>query len=228
MKKGLPQLAFTIASLIACLAVSVLAILIIALVLSAPASRAQDTNQLAIMYFNRAFEENRMREHQAAILDYNEAIRLKPDYQEAYASRGDAYEVLASLNSELRQRLRQYGKAISDHLEAIRLMYNRTFLHEHLAEGLSLSRIYYERGMTYFALKQYGQAISDYSQAIRLNSNPLTAIDLSASRGNAGSVMGNAKAADADFETAKRLAAQWLEIEKTLPSPSGSPSPSKK
>ncbi|HXM03401.1 MAG TPA: tetratricopeptide repeat protein [Chthoniobacterales bacterium] len=188
---------------------TVLAILIIAFVLSAPASRAQDTNQLAITYFNRAFEENRMGEHQAAIFYYNETIRLKPDFQEAYASRADAYEGLASLNSELRQRLRQYGKAISDRLEAMRLMYNRTALHEHLTEGLALSRTYYERGMTYFELKQYDQAISDYSHAIRLNSNPPAAIDLYTSRGNAYSAIGNAKAADADFETVKRLAAQW-------------------
>lgn len=198
--------------------------LIVALILSAPACRAQD----AVTCFNRAFEENRMKEYQAAILDYNQAIRLEPDYQEAYASRGDAYESLAARSSDLRQRLRQYGKAISDHLEAIRLMYIRTVQHEHLAEDLSLSRIYYERGMTYFELKQYDQAVSDYSQAIRLDPNPLTAIRLYQTRGNAYQAMGNASAANADFDTATRMAAKWRETEKALPSPSGSPIPSKK
>jgi tetratricopeptide (TPR) repeat protein len=227
-RPGLPQLAFTTASLIRCLVVSVLVILIIVFILSAPASRAQDTNQLAITYFNRAFEKNRMREYQAAILDYSEAIRLRPDYQEAYASRGDAYENLAARSSDLRQRLRQYGKAISDHLEALRLMYNRNVQHEHLAEDLSLSRIYYERGMTYFELKQYDQAVSDYSHAIRLDSTPLTAIRLYQARGNAYQAMGKANAAGVDFDTATRMAAQWRETEKALPSPSGSPIPSKK
>ncbi|MBV9732340.1 MAG: tetratricopeptide repeat protein [Verrucomicrobia bacterium] len=169
-----------------------------------------------------------MKEYQAAIGDYNEAIRLEPDYQEAYANRGDAYESLAARSSDLRQRLRQYGKAISDHLEAIRLMYNRTVQHEHPAEDLTLSRIYYERGMTYFELKQYDQAVSDYSHAIRLDSNPVTAIRLYQTRGNAYQAMGNANAAGADFDTAKRMAAQRRETEKALPSPSGSPIPSKK
>ena len=50
-------------------------------------------------------------EHQNAICDYNEAIRLKPEFAAAYFDRGVAY-----------RRERQIDKAIIDYSEAIRLM----------------------------------------------------------------------------------------------------------
>ena len=39
-------------------------------------------------YYNRGFAYEEKGEHDQAIADYTEAIRLKPDYAEAYYNRG--------------------------------------------------------------------------------------------------------------------------------------------
>ena len=51
-----------------------------------------------------------MGRHEEAIADYDEAIRLEPDYAEAYNHRGIA-----------RRNLERYEEAIADYDEAIRL-----------------------------------------------------------------------------------------------------------
>jgi S1-C subfamily serine protease len=57
-------------------------------------------------YFNRADREMRNRNYQSAIIDYTEAIRLKPDWAQAYSDRGNAYFNLG-----------QYDKATNDYTE---------------------------------------------------------------------------------------------------------------
>ena len=52
----------------------------------------------------------RLGQHSAAILDYDEAIRLDPDDAKAYYNRGHA-----------KGELRRYPAAIADYNEAIRL-----------------------------------------------------------------------------------------------------------
>jgi tetratricopeptide (TPR) repeat protein len=51
-----------------------------------------------------------MGRYQSAVDDFNEAIRLKPDYADAYNNRGGAYF-----------KLRRYQLAVKDFNEAIRL-----------------------------------------------------------------------------------------------------------
>jgi tetratricopeptide (TPR) repeat protein len=80
----------------------------------------------------------------AAIADNTEAIRLKPDDEQAFFKRGDAYRTLE-----------QYDKAISDFTEAIRLKPDD-------------EQAFFERAMAYQALKQYDKAIADYTEVIRL------------------------------------------------------------
>ncbi len=50
------------------------------------------------------------REHDRAIRDYDQAIRLKPDYANAFNNRGNAYADKG-----------EYDRAISDYDQAIRL-----------------------------------------------------------------------------------------------------------
>ena len=61
-------------------------------------------------YFHRAVQEETNGNHQGAIADFTEGIRLQPDNSLAYVLRGETY------NS-----LQQYDKAISDFTESIRL-----------------------------------------------------------------------------------------------------------
>jgi Flp pilus assembly protein TadD len=132
-------------------------------------------------FFNRAFEEAKNGDYDGAIADYTEAIRLQPNYADAFINRGIAYDsvkqydkALSDLNEAIRLKpdfayayngrgqafyyLGRHEKAISDYTEAIRLK----------PDNLDA---YYDRGNIYFGLAQYDKAISDFSDAIRLQPN---------------------------------------------------------
>ena len=66
-------------------------------------------NYLAHNNMGRAYGGN-LAQYGRAIMEYNEAIRLKPNYADAYNNRGNAYG-----------KLDQYQRAIADYNEAIRL-----------------------------------------------------------------------------------------------------------
>ena len=83
-------------------------------------------------YFNEAIE------------DYNIAIKLKPDFGDAYYFRGRA-----------KIKLRQYNSAIADYDKAIELKPDSAYS-------------YYERGNAMATLGQRDQAIADYDKAIEL------------------------------------------------------------
>jgi tetratricopeptide (TPR) repeat protein len=82
-----------------------------------------------------------------AIEDYNEVIRVEPNYELAYNNRG-----LANYNKGA------YDQAIADFNEAIRLNPN-------------YADAYRNRGRAYYAKGGYDQALADYNQALSLNSN---------------------------------------------------------
>jgi len=65
---------------------------------------------LGIVYKNRAFEWCKKRNHDRAIADYNEAIRLNPNDNEGFSNRGFEW-----------RRIRNLDNAIADYNEALRL-----------------------------------------------------------------------------------------------------------
>src|SRR5580700_8435230 len=65
---------------------------------------------LAIAYNNRGWAYINKGDYESAIADYDQAIRLKPDYPEAYNGRGIAHDDKA-----------EYDRAIADYDQAIRL-----------------------------------------------------------------------------------------------------------
>jgi tetratricopeptide (TPR) repeat protein len=89
-------------------------------------------------YFDRGL-------YQEAAPRYSEAIRLYPDWAEAYYKRGMCY-----------YWLHDYEEAIADFEEATRL-------------DRGLAGAFYGLGDTYLALGRYEEAIEDYNEAIRLD-----------------------------------------------------------
>ena len=110
----------------------------------------QDREAHAVSYFKRGRQRYELEQNGDAIKDFDAAIELKPDYDEAYRYRGKA-----------KHGLRQYTAAISDYDEAIR---QRQWPGQSPTEILT----YYWRGRAKFELNQYRDAIADFVEAIRL------------------------------------------------------------
>ena len=116
--------------------------------MAACGSIAQPTptpNLTARQYFDRAGKHLDTGEYQKAIDNYDDAIRLDPQYSRAYNNKGIAYKKLA-----------QPDRAIQDFDEAIRL-------------DSEYAHAYFNRGIAYNALGQYERAIQDFDEAIRHN-----------------------------------------------------------
>lgn len=135
----------------------------------------------AVDWYNKALDlwgVGKLTDPGKAIEYLNEAIRLEPDYVEAYLIRGATYAILA-----------QYQRAIQDYDTAIRL--KRDYAEAHLI-----------RGITYAILTQYRRAIQDFDTVIRLKPDDAKAYYI---RGAAYNNLGKPQRAIQDFDTAIRL-----------------------
>jgi tetratricopeptide (TPR) repeat protein len=140
-------------------------------------------NQLsANEYFERGNQHYSGRQYDDAIHNYDEAIRLNPQFISAYNNRGIAY-----MNGK-----REYNRAIADYNEAIRLnpqfvdaYHNRGNAYYHKGEydhaiadydeairlNPEYANVYYNRGNAYRSKKEYDRAITDYDRALEINPN---------------------------------------------------------
>ena len=109
----------------------------------------------------------------------DQAIRLKPDFAEAYNNRGGA-----------KYALERYDAAINDCDQAIKLK------PDHVVA-------YSNRGLSKAALGRYEDAIDDYDEAIRLKPNYAEAYN---NRGVAKNALGRKDEARKDLQTALELA----------------------
>jgi len=117
---------------------------------STSASEPAPTPVVANNLFRNAFalcSRGKCTDPEKALEYLNEAIKLKPDYAEAYNNRGNVYGDLG-----------QHKQAIEDYNEAIRLKPD-------------YAMAYNNRGVTYRDFGQNQRAIEDYNEAIRLNPN---------------------------------------------------------
>jgi tetratricopeptide (TPR) repeat protein len=107
------------------------------------------SNEKAKKIFEQGHQADQYGDYQTAIRDYSEAIRLNPEYVDAYFCRGTLYRVT----------LHQYRKAISDYDEAIRIRPTLAYAYEY-------------RGFAYKALGNNSQASEDFEQANKLFRDP--------------------------------------------------------
>ena len=129
-------------------------------------------------YLTQGSKKEKLRDYKGAIVNYTEAIRLKPDFAQAYFKRGLA-----------KVALKRYEDAIIDYDTAIRFKPNYNIA-------------YNNRGLAKASLGQHDAAITDYDTAIRLNPNYAIAYN---GQGSAKTKLGQHEAAIADFNTAIRL-----------------------
>lgn len=133
----------------------------------------------ALLYSERGMIWNERGEHDKAIRDYDEAIRLDPGLKQFYNNRGVALVDKRNFDKAIADFDRaieidgkfalafnnrgnvwaaqaEYGKAVADYNEAIRL-------------DPKDASAFYNRGHAWSDQEEYDRAIPDYSQAIRLD-----------------------------------------------------------
>ena len=163
------------------LTVLLLAVVFAALIVSctrveASAGGAERTRSEQLVESGIAHEE--LGNYDAAIRDFNEAIRIWPENATAFANRGETNRLMGRLDA-----------ALSDFNEAIRLNPNSAFA-------------FSGRGMVWAMLDQLDAALRDYNEAIRLDPNNADAFG---SRGDVHSWMEQWALALIDYTEAIRL-----------------------
>jgi curved DNA-binding protein CbpA len=148
---------------------------------TATLSLAQDI-QAAKSYLQMGYNYGEQGDYQKEIEQYDEAIRLDPQFVNAYYNRGVAYGYLG-----------QYEREIQDYDEAIRL--NPQF-----------AKAYNNRGLAYTDLGQYERAIQDYDKAIRLDPQVANSYN---NRGVAYGYLGQYERAIQDYDEVIRLDPQF-------------------
>ncbi len=136
------------------------------------------TTKLSTVYNNRGTAYMSKGDHDHAIQDFSDAIRLDPRFALAYNNRGAAWV-----------DKKDYDRAIPDYNEAIRL-------------NPKIAAAFYGRGEAYDHKGDFDRAIQDHSEAIRLNPNFAYAYD---ARGRAHRNKGEFDSAIQDYTDAIRL-----------------------
>ncbi|HVP20771.1 MAG TPA: tetratricopeptide repeat protein [Anaerolineaceae bacterium] len=125
-------------------------------------------------YLQRGDQYFEIKDYSHAIADYSQAIRLKPDYAEAYNNRGFAYSL--SSKSEMENAIADYTRAIQ------------------IRPGYAYA--YNNRGVAYMASGHPDEALSDFNRAIQLQPDFPQAYS---NRGNAYNRAGRIDLAIPDF-----------------------------
>jgi len=155
---------------------------------------------------------------QIAIEDFNESLRLAPDYAQVYNNRGLAYLRLG----EIPEAIEDFNQAIEIDPDYAPTYNNRglalTQLNEPKAalkdfnQALKLdpnyAQAYNNRGLVYHSLEDTKVAIADFKQALRLDSDYAQAYN---NRGLALTQLDEPKAALKDFAKAVRLDPKYTE-----------------
>ena len=92
-----------------------------------------------------------LKKYDSAIIEWQKAIKLKPDYHFGYNNLGNAF----LLKNDFKQALENYDKAISINPKYYEAIYNKANI--------------------YFKLKDYTNAIKHYDKTLSLNSNYISA-----------------------------------------------------
>jgi tetratricopeptide (TPR) repeat protein len=134
-------------------------------------------DKLAEIFNHRGVAYRLKGDHDRAIADYAQAIKLNPKFAAAFNNRGVAYDHKGD-----------FDRAIADYDQTIKLKPS--------------AEAHFNRGNAYLGKSQYASAIDDYNQAIKLKADFAAAFD---NRCWARAVVGILKQALADCNEALRL-----------------------
>jgi tetratricopeptide (TPR) repeat protein len=119
-------------------------------------SSSYNGRDLAGLYINRGYEYKQKKDYDHAIQDYDQAIKINPNFAQAFNNRGVVYYFKG-----------QYDRAIRDYDQAIKIDPNTVS---------AAYKPFYSRGLVYYHKGQYDRAIQDFDQAIKRDPNHTDAI----------------------------------------------------
>jgi lipoprotein NlpI len=167
---------------------------------------------LSVAYYRRGVAYFSKLDYDHSMPDYDQAIRLNPNFSNAYNNRGVVYNEKGN-----------YDRAIQDYDQAIRLnpnyalaFHNRGVAYNHKSEfdraipdfdqsirlNSNYAPAFHNRGNSYFGKVDFDRAIQDYDQAIRLDPKYALAYD---NRGLCFKNKGDHVRAIQDYDQAIRL-----------------------
>ena len=136
--------------------------------------------QTAEEYYEKGIEKYSSGDVDGARRDFNKAIKLNPNFADAYTARGNARQ--RSFNQDM-------NGAFDDYTKAIQLDPNQV-------------KAYINRGLLRKGTENYERAIEDFSKAIEIDPNYAKAYRF---RGDSKKLMGNEPSALADYEAASEI-----------------------
>jgi tetratricopeptide (TPR) repeat protein len=157
-----------------------IALVLIAIHLYQPANAQSEA---AIKFFDAGIVYADNSKNDLAIVSFTEAIRLYPEYDEAWFNRGIAHKNKG-----------EYDKAILNYTEAIRL-------------DPEYDEAWYNRGIVYKIKGEYDKAIINYTEAIRLDPEFIDALN---DRGIAYKIKGEYDKAILNYTEAIRLDPEYI------------------
>lgn len=166
----------------------------------------------AVEWFERGSEALIGERWKEALYAFTKAIKLEPDYAEAYNNRGATYHILGNYQQEIKD----LNKAIKLKPDLVEAYFNRGTAYDMLGiygraiqdfhKAIELkpdyARAYLNRGIVYSWLGNYQQATEDYNKAIELKPDYAYAYS---NRGDAYKKLGNYEQAIKDYKIAARL-----------------------
>ncbi|WP_341532336.1 tetratricopeptide repeat protein (plasmid) [Nostoc sp. UHCC 0302] len=163
-------------------------------------------------FYIQAGDKYKKGDFRGAITDYNQAIKINPNYANAYYNRGIARDDLADLQGAIAD----YNQAIKINPNLAEAYINRGIARYDLGDkqgaiadynqaikiNPNLALAYSNRGIARYDLGDKQGAIADYNQAIKINPNLAEAY---INRGNARSASGDKQGAIADYNQAIKI-----------------------
>jgi murein DD-endopeptidase MepM/ murein hydrolase activator NlpD len=201
-------------------------------VIAAKPSRAR----LAIAHFNRGWALNLSGRYDRALPDFDKAITLEPDFEQAFRSKGDVYR----RKGMIKQAIAEFDRAIAIKPDYATAFADRALAYQALGKvdqalqdfdkAIALlpdiAQNYFSRAQVHEHKGTLDAALADLDRAVTLEPNAARHL---AARGRVKARLGRNDLAAADFEAALKLDARligprrWLkQFEETKPQLRGS------